>query len=57
MADSSQPTAAAQPAQDPAANVEIVPDNDPYANDPAFLTESDKASSTQSLSSSVLNYQ
>ncbi|RMJ20852.1 Methyltransferase [Aspergillus sp. HF37] len=57
MADSSQPTAAAQPTPDPAANVEIVPDNDPYANDPAFLTDTDKASSTQSLSSSVLNYQ
>lgn len=36
----------------------IKPDDDPYsADDPAFLTDSDASSSTQSLSSSVLNYQ
>ncbi|RJE25347.1 Methyltransferase [Aspergillus sclerotialis] len=36
----------------------IVPDENPHGyDDPAFLTESDVASSTQSLSSSVLNYQ
>lgn len=35
----------------------IKPDDDPYsADDPAFLTDSDASSSTQSLSSSVLNY-
>ncbi|RMJ24772.1 Methyltransferase [Aspergillus sp. HF37] len=57
MADPSQPTAAAQPAPN-AEHVEIVPDNDPYAaEDPAFLSATDAASSTQSLSSSVLNYQ
>ena len=39
-------------------NVEIVPDDDPNSSDdPAFLTATDAASSTQSLSSSVLNYQ
>ncbi|RJE17737.1 Methyltransferase [Aspergillus sclerotialis] len=39
-------------------NATIVPDNNPYAgDDPAFLTDSDVASSTQSLTSSVLNYQ
>ncbi|RJE21094.1 Methyltransferase [Aspergillus sclerotialis] len=38
-------------------DVVIVPDDDPYAgDDPDFLTETDVASSTQSLSSSVLNY-
>lgn len=42
----------------PTANVEIVPDDDPHAGeDPAFLADTDKASSTLSLSSSVLNYQ
>lgn len=36
----------------------IVPDENPYSGeDPAFLTDTDTASSTQSLSSSVLNYQ
>jgi hypothetical protein len=40
------------------ASVEIVPDDDPHSGeDPAFLTETDAASSTQSLSSSILNYQ
>ncbi|RMJ21174.1 Methyltransferase [Aspergillus sp. HF37] len=44
--------------EEPSRNIEIVPDDDPYsADDPAFLTDADKASSTQSLSSSILNYQ
>ncbi|RMJ22390.1 Methyltransferase [Aspergillus sp. HF37] len=56
MAESSTSTAPGQQPVDPAAS--IVPDEDPYASsDPAFLTDSDAASSTQSLSSSVLNYQ
>lgn len=48
----------AVPSQAPTANVVIVPDDDPRSGEePAFLTESDAASSTLSLSSSVLNYQ
>ena len=36
----------------------IVPDENPHSdNDPAFLTETDTASSNQSLSSSIMNYQ
>ena len=36
----------------------IVPDENPHADDdPAFLSETDAASSTQSLTSSVQNYQ
>lgn len=48
-------TAAEQQPSNP--HVEIAPDDDPYSGDPAFFTDSDGASSTQSLSSSVLNYQ
>lgn len=60
MADPSKSPAVEQPA--PALvgseSAIIKPDDNPYASeDPAFLTDSDKASSTQSLSSSVLNYQ
>ncbi|RMJ22615.1 Methyltransferase [Aspergillus sp. HF37] len=58
MAAPAPSTAPEEPTRDPAAHIEIVPDDDPYAaDDPSFLTDSDKASSTQSLSSSVLNYQ
>ncbi|RMJ27592.1 Methyltransferase [Aspergillus sp. HF37] len=50
------PKAAGQSSQDP--TLEIVPDDDPHSGeDPAFLTDSDAASSTQSLTSSVMNYQ
>lgn len=56
MTELSAPAATGRQLPDPAAS--IVPDENPYASDdPAFLTESDAASSTQSLSSSVLNYQ
>lgn len=55
MGDPPKSTAPEQPIDDAAA---IKPDDDPYdGEDPAFLTDSDKVSSTQSLSSSVLNYQ
>lgn len=57
MAAPAPSTALEQPSDHPAARAEIVPDDDPYADDPAFLTDSDKASSTQSLSSSVLSFQ
>lgn len=43
---------------DPSDSTHIVPDDNPHAgDDPAYLTESDTASSTHSLSSSILNYQ
>lgn len=56
MADPSASTAAEPQPHD--ASAVIKPDDDPYSSeDPAFLTGTDAASSTQSLSSSVLNYQ
>lgn len=43
---------------DPTESTHIVPDEDPDVDeDPAYLTETDAASSSQSLTSSVLNYQ
>ncbi|RMJ22774.1 Methyltransferase [Aspergillus sp. HF37] len=57
MAAPDSSSAPKEPFQDPN-DVEIVPDDAPYSGeDPAFLTETDAASSTQSLSSSVLSYQ
>ena len=58
MAATTSTTAPAAASRGPPADFEIVPDDDPHAGpEPAFLTETDVASSTQSLSSSVLNYQ
>jgi hypothetical protein len=58
MAAPAPSTAPEEPSHGPAANVEILPDDDPHAGeDPAFLAGTDKVSSTLSLSSSVLNYQ
>lgn len=43
---------------DPTDSTHIIPDENPHADeDPAYLTETDTASSNQSLTSSVLNYQ
>lgn len=57
MAAPGSSTAPKEPSRDPN-DVEIVPDEAPYASDdPPFLTETDAASSTQSLSSSVRSYQ
>ncbi|RMJ28404.1 hypothetical protein PHISP_00709 [Aspergillus sp. HF37] len=54
MAASVASTTLAEPSRAPSGSAEIVPDDDPNsADDPAFLTETDAASSTQSLSSSM----
>ena len=58
MATTSSPMAPVEPSREDTANLEIVPDDEPYSSpEPAFLTDTDNASSTLSLSESVLNYQ